>query len=163
MTSVLLDTSFLITFSNPNRKNHPAAKQYLDYCVAQKIRMYLPALVAGEFAVRQSVEDLPLERFLILPYNLPHALKAAEFSSALKNRSSKPEDLRSVIINDINILGQAESEKIPVILSEDESTLSRYSERLRKEKDVKTTVLLLKDGFIPGRLTNPNQPELPLG
>ena len=39
MNSVLLDTSFLITFANPDRPHHDAAKQYFRECIQRQIPM----------------------------------------------------------------------------------------------------------------------------
>jgi len=73
------------------------------------------------------------------------------------------DDRRPVIINDLKILAQAEEDQIPVILTEDVNTLSRFATRLRQRGILAAVrVLLLKEGFAPGRLGNPAQEELKL-
>ncbi len=126
--------------------------------------MFIPTLAAAEFQVGQPVTDLPLQNFRILPFNLPHAIKAAGFASALRREEISRDDAdpRKVVINDLNIIGQADEDGIPVILTEDEGTLVRMADRLRAANLSTVQTVLLKDGFTPGRLDNPRQSEMAL-
>jgi predicted nucleic acid-binding protein len=161
MLQVSLDTSFLITFSDPGRPNHPVAVNYFRYCLNQRIPMALSTIAAGEFEVRQPVSDLPLQNFRVLPYNLLHSIRAAALFRALQEDSHQaPEERRPIIINDLKILAQAEEEGISVILTEDANTLSRLADRLRRRGEIQARCLLLTEGFTPGRLETPAQDEL---
>ena len=165
MLQVSLDTSFLITFADPGRANHAVAVDYFRHCLTKRIPMWLSAVAAGEFEVGQPVSDLPLQNFRIQPYNLPHAIRAAALFRAIREdrgTGAEAEDRRPIIINDLKILAQAEEENIPVILTEDRNTLSRLTERLRQRGQVQVRILLLTEGFTPGRLENPAQDELRL-
>ena len=164
MLQVSLDTSFLISFADPSRRpNHPVAVDYFRHCLAQRIPMWISTVVAGEFEVGQPVSDLPLQNFRIQPYNLPHAIRAAALFRALREEPPvAAEDRRPLIINDLKIVAQAEEENVPVILTEDRNTLSRLVERLRQKKTISVRVLLLAEGFTPGRLETPGQDEFPL-
>jgi predicted nucleic acid-binding protein len=163
MLQVSLDTSFLITFADPERPNHSVAVDYFRHCLVHRIPMWLSAIAAGEFEVKQPVSDLPLQNFRVQPYNLPHAIRAAALFRALRDDNSSPiEERRSIIINDLKILAQAEEEEIPVILTEDRNTLSKLTDKLRLNGQVKVRVLLLADGFKPGRLATPDQDEFSL-
>src|SRR5438128_1658287 len=122
MRQFSLDTSFLISFADPNRPHHKAAVEYFRYCVAERIPMWVSAVAAGEFAVKQSFNDLPLRNFRIQPYNLAHAIRAAELFNQAQSISRAADDRRPVIINDLKIIAQAAEEKIPFILTEDENT-----------------------------------------
>jgi predicted nucleic acid-binding protein len=125
--------------------------------------MWLSAVAAGEFEVGQPVSDLPLQNFRIQPYNLPHAIRAAALFRAIREENPpSAEDRRPIIINDLKILAQAEEEGIPVILTEDRNTLSRIAVRLRQRGQVNVRVLLLTEGFTPGRLDQPTQDEFQL-
>jgi len=125
--------------------------------------MYISVVSAGEFEVKQSFTDLPLDTFRILPFNLPDALGAAHLFRVLHTEGSRdPCDARKIIINDLKIIAQAEEEGIGIILSEDENTMSRAASTLRTLSAAEAEVLLLKDGFTPGRLVTPDQTELPL-
>lgn len=163
MLQVSLDTSFLITFADPGRTNHAVAVDYFRHCLTQRIPMWVSAVAAGEFEVGQPVSDLPLQNFRIQPYNLPHAIRAAALFRAIReDNAPSPEDRRPIIINDLKILAQAEEENIPVILTEDRNTLSRFAARLHQRGQVNVRVLLLTEGFTPGRLETPDQGEMPL-
>lgn len=161
MVQVSLDTSFLITFADPARPHHPAAVDYFRHCLTQRIPMWLSTIAAGEFEVKQSVSDLPLQNFRIQPYNLPHAIRAAAlFRANREDASSQIDERRPIIINDLKILAQAEEEEIPVVLTEDRNTLSKLAGKLRSNGSAKVRVLLLAEGFKPGRLETPDQDEL---
>jgi predicted nucleic acid-binding protein len=162
MTQVSLDTSFLISFADPNRQNHATAVEYFRHCLAQRIPMWISTIAAGEFEVKQSIGDLPLQNFRIQPYNLPHAIKAAALFRSLQGTSSSAEDARRIIINDLKIIAQAEEEQISVILTEDVNTLSRIVDRLRRRNLLSVKIVLLTDGFTPGKLENPDQGEFPI-
>jgi predicted nucleic acid-binding protein len=164
MIQVSLDTSFLISFADPDRPNHTVAVEYFRHCLAQRIPMWISVVAAGEFEVGEPVSDLPLQNFRIQPYNLPHAIRAAALFRALREETAAAaaDDRRPVIINDLKIIAQAEEDQIPVILTEDANTLSRLASRLRQRGIVSVHVLLLTEGFTPGRLENPAQDELRL-
>lgn len=66
MIQVSLDTSFLISFADPERKHHAVAVDYFRHCLAQSIPMWLSTVAAGEFEVGQPVSDLPLQNCFIL-------------------------------------------------------------------------------------------------
>ena len=112
MIQVALDTSFLISFSDPARSNHAVAVDYFRHCLTQRIPMWLSTVAAGEFEVGQPVSDLPLQNFRILPFNLPHAIRSASFYQTLRTGDAMPaEDRRPVIINDLKLIAQAEEER----------------------------------------------------
>jgi hypothetical protein len=125
--------------------------------------MWISTVTAGKFEVGQPISDLPLQNFRVQPYNLPHAIKAAALFRAIReDNAPSAEDRRPIIINDLKIVAQAEEESIPVILTEDRNTLSRLAERLRQRGQVNVRVLLLTEGFTPGRLEQPAQDEFRL-
>ena len=163
MTQVSLDTSFLISFADPTRQHHTVAVDYFRHCLAQQIPMWISVVAAGEFEVGEPISDLPLQNFRIQPYNLPHAIRAAVLFRAHREAiPPAPEERRPIIINDLKILAQADEDQIPVILTEDANTLSRLAARLRQRNATTVRVLLLAEGFTPGRLENPGQDELRL-
>ena len=165
MQQVTLDTSFLISFADPNRANHAVAVDYFRHCLAKQIPMNVSVIAAGEFEVGQPVSDLPLQNFRLQPFNLAHAVRAASYFRALKQGiiATDSNDRRPVIVNDLNIIAQAEEDGVSVLLTEDASTMSWFAERLRKAGLSQVEVILLSEGFTPGRLDNPNQTELRLG
>ncbi len=163
MIQISLDTSFLISFADPDRPNHAVAVDYFRHCLAQRIPLWISTVAAGEFEVGQPISDLPLQNFRVQPYNLPHALRAAAlFRSVREENAPLIEDRRPIIINDLKIIAQAEEDQISIILTEDANTLSRLATRLRRRGIVSVRALLLTEGFTPGRLENPDQGELTL-
>ena len=162
MIQVSLDTSFRISFADPDRRNHAVAVDYFRHCLAQKIPMWISTIAAGEFEVGQPVSDLPLQNFRMQPYNLPHAIRAAALFRALREPAVPLTEERRIIVNDLKIIAQAEADQIPIILTEDASTLTRLVTRLRQRGAVSVRALLLSEGFTPGRLENPDQGELTL-
>lgn len=142
--SVLLDTGFLISLVDESRSQHDVAKQYYQYLLSNNYNMFISTLVASEFAIRQPITDLPLHSFRILPFNLRHAIKAAELNFK-KHRQG--EDARDIVKEDFKILSQAEVEKIPLLLTEDSKTLYRYCEQLRQEHKLSVRAIKLVDGF----------------
>jgi hypothetical protein len=90
MIQVSLDTSFLISFADPSRPNHVIAVDYFRHCLAQQIPMWISTVAAGEFEVKQSISDLPLQNFRIQPYNLPHAIRAAALFRSLNEGKRLP-------------------------------------------------------------------------
>jgi predicted nucleic acid-binding protein len=164
MIQVSLDTSFLISFVDNRRVHHSIAVDYFRHCITESIPLWISVVAAGEFEVRQRITDLPLRNFRILPYNLPHAIRAASLFNGLHKPEVQPgPDARKIIINDLKIIAQAEEEGIPIILTEDQHTLSNIATRLNSNGLISTRVLLLSDGFAPGRLLHPDQSELNLG
>src|SRR5437870_7475437 len=120
MIQVSLDTSCLVSLADPDRPHHTVAVDYSRHSLAPRIPMWISVVAAGEFEVGEPVGDLPLQNFRIQPYNLPHAIRAAALFRALReDTTEQAEERRSIIINDLKILAQAEEDQIPVILTED--------------------------------------------
>jgi hypothetical protein len=70
----LIDTGFLISLSDPKRAHHGIAKKYFGACIERQVRMYLSTIVVSEFQVKQAIKDLPLRNFIVLPFNVDHAM-----------------------------------------------------------------------------------------
>jgi predicted nucleic acid-binding protein len=162
MFQLSLDTSFLISFADPSRPNHAAAVEYFRYCVAEHIPMWISTVAAGEFEVKQSFNDLPLQNFRIQPYNLSHAIRAAALFRESRSVSTPSEDRRPIIINDLKIIAQAAEEKIPFIVTEDENTLVRLTDSLRRKGAIAVGTYLLREGFELNRSEGLAQSDLGL-
>lgn len=143
--SVLLDTSFLITLVNDHRPNHETAKQYYRHMLQADVPIFLSAIAAAEFAVKQPITDLPLADFRIVNFNLAHGQRAAKLRNALDARDAG--DSRAAVSDDLKLMAQASHEQIDVILTEDATTLHKYCERLRGAGHLATRAITLKDGF----------------
>ena len=144
MNSVLLDTSFLISLSDPARAHHAAAVQYYKECVHRQVPMYLSTIVISEFQVRQAINDLPLRNFVVLPFNVDHAMCCGLI---VRQMTRDPEDDRVRVKDDFKLLAQCDCEAISHLLSEDASTLAKYLDRACDTGLASTKVVLLRDGF----------------
>ncbi|MDI9334085.1 MAG: type II toxin-antitoxin system VapC family toxin [Cytophagales bacterium] len=148
---VLLDTGFLIALTNKNDPDHQVAKEYYELLTNKGVEIYLSTIVASEFAVKQAIEDLPLDEWLPLSFNLPHSVKAGKFKNAVFATREKS-DRRDVVANDISILAQAAHEQIAIILSRDKNTMHKWCSKLNDAQLCSITCVLLKDGFHPASL-----------
>lgn len=155
MNSALLDTSFLITLANPERPHHSAAQQYFRECVQRQIPMYLSAIVISEFQVKQAVNDLPLRNFVVLPFNVDHAMSCGLLMRKL-NRDAGDDRVR--VKDDFKLMAQCECEGITHLLSEDAGTLAKYLQRVHEEGMPATRAVLLKDGFDAAWFNNGQKP-----
>lgn len=144
MNSVLLDTSFLISLSDPARAHHSAAVQYYKECVRRQVPMYLSTIVISEFQVKQAINDLPLRNFVVLPFNVDHAMRCG---LVIRQMTRDPEDDRVRVKDDFKLLAQCDCETISHLISEDASTLAKYLDRARDAGLATTKVVLLRDGF----------------
>jgi hypothetical protein len=154
----VLDTGFLISLVDRNREGHEAAKAYYKFFLQNDVIMFLPTVVAAEFAVKQSVHDLPLRNFRVLPFNLTDAIRCANLN-VVYYRGKHGSGQRDAVKDDFKILAQAEEQSAEVILTEDENTLSKYGTHLREDGKIQLRVVSLKDGFDRSRL-NDGQKEI---
>ena len=140
----MLDTSFLITLADPNRRHHETAKAYFKEAVQRQIPLYLSAIVISEFQAKQAINDLPLRNFVVLPFNVDHAMRCGILIRQLQR---DPSDDRVRVKDDYKLIAQCDCEGISHLLSEDESTLVKYLTRSQAPGQTATRSILLKDGF----------------
>ena len=144
MNSVLLDTSFLISLSDPARPHHEAATAYYKECARRQVAMYLSTIVISEFQVKQAVNDLPLRNFVVLPFNVDHAMRCGLIIRQMPRDSG---DDRVRVKDDFKLVAQCDCESISHLISEDANTLAKYLDRAREVGMASTKVVLLRDGF----------------
>lgn len=107
MKGALLDTSFLISLSNADRTDHLTAKRYFIEMINRGTAMYLSTIVISEFEVRQRISDLGLNQFIIVPFNIDHAIAAGSLVDAAKTVRSDGYG-RDAIKDDVKLLAQCE-------------------------------------------------------
>lgn len=144
MNSVLVDTSFLISLSKPTLSHHHAAKQCYRECIHRQVPMLLSTIVIAEFQVRQPIDDLPLRNFLVMPFNIDHAMACGLLIRASPRDAG---DDRVRIKDDFKLIAQCVCEGVSHLLSEDASTLAKYLSRLGEQGSANTKVVLLQSGF----------------
>jgi len=143
LSSVMLDTSFLITLADPQRLHHETAEWYFREFLQRQITIYLSTIVISEFEVRQSVNDLPLRNMVILPFNIDHAISCGALVSRLPRDSG---DDRVRIKDDCKLIAQTECESITHLLTEDGNSLVKYIERVAAQGHQVARPILLSGG-----------------
>lgn len=144
MNSVLLDTSFLITFADPNRPHHEIANQYFFECAKRGIPMFLSTIVISEFSVVQPITDLPLGNFHVLPFNVDHAIHCGRLIAEFPRDKG---DDRVKVKDDFKIIAQCDLDGVTHLFTEDDSTLVKYLKRVNPTSFPTTSSVLMKDGF----------------
>jgi predicted nucleic acid-binding protein len=142
--AILLDTSYLISLADPTRSHHGIAQQYLREALRQGIPLYLSAIVASEFQVKQAVTDLPLRNFVVLPFNIDHAMTAGLLMRELCRDQG---DDRSAVKDDVKLIAQAICGSLTHILTEDQRTLAKYVERFNQSGQSSLRAIVLSEGF----------------
>ena len=142
---VLLDTSFLISFADPTRKHHAVAVQFFKHLVAEGMPMFLSTIVASEFHQKQPVTELPLDAFIVLPFNLVDAMNAATLDFTFYKGT--PGVARDALKDDFKLLGQVKAHDIAFVITEDEQSLYRFCSDLREKHVLAARPIKLEDGF----------------
>ena len=106
--------------------------------------MFLSTIAISEFQVRQAINDLPMRNFVVLPFNIDHAMACGLLLRALARDEN---DDRTRVKDDFKLIAQCQCENITHLLSEDAGTLAKYTSRLQQSQPVGTQVVLLKEGF----------------
>lgn len=132
---VLLDTSFFIRLLNTNDPLAQRAEGYFRFFQQEQYPMLISTVSIAEFCVRGRLDQLPLRNLRILPFNVPHAVRAGELAAAVfasKGRALLAD--RTIIPNDTKLFAQADSEPtIAFYLSSDGESRKVYA-MLEREK-----------------------------
>lgn len=144
MSAILVDTSFLISLADPNRKHHQVAVQYFREALRRSVPLYLSVIAASEFQVKQAVTDLPIRNFEVLPFNHDHAIRAGLLMRELQREA---DDNRAAVKDDVKLIAQAICESITHILTEDARTLVKYVRRFNMSGLCSLQPILLAEGF----------------
>ncbi|MFM9879105.1 MAG: hypothetical protein ACKVOO_01680 [Burkholderiaceae bacterium] len=154
----MLDTSFLISFTDSSRAHHAVAIAYYRECVRRQVPMYLSTVVISEFQVKQAISDLPLRNFVVLPFNIDHAMRCGLL---VRSMVRDTQDDRVRVKDDFKLVAQCDCEAISHLFSEDASTLAKYLTRARESNLASTRVVLLRDGFDAAWFENGQSSLLP--
>jgi hypothetical protein len=144
LNSALIDTSYLISLSDPTRPHHAVAQRYFKACIEHRVPMFLSSIVISEFQVKQAINDLPLRNFIVLPFNVDHAMACGLL---VRGAPRDPGDDRVRVKDDFKLIAQCQCDNISHVLTEDAHTLTKYIERLSNEAKLDTRCVLLKAGF----------------
>jgi hypothetical protein len=90
---------------------HKQAKDYFRYFLTQKAILKCSTISIAEYCVKGKYTELPLRNLQILPFNFNHAVRAGEIMAAILSKKGFPAgSQRVVVINDVNLFAQADSE-----------------------------------------------------
>lgn len=151
-TSCLLDTGFLISMVNSKRNNHTTALRYFRFCVDNSHSISISTIALAEFAIKQSIQDLPLKFVRLLPFNVDDADESARLDNLLDRDSSES---RQRFRDDVKMIAQANLVSIAYILTEDASSLHKYCGRLNQANEISCRAINISEGF-DGSLFNPS-------
>lgn len=145
---VMLDTGVLISLACATRPMHERAVRCLQLLKERKDLIVVSPLALSEYAVQNDVgmlmkcvgvDNIPL-------YNQLHAMKAATFRLRLKGKERRDDNnRRDVVINDIQIMAQADIERVDVVLTEDRATFLKNARTLKEEGLTMITAVNLLD------------------
>ena len=144
--TVFIDTSFLITLLDGSRSNHANAKNYYKYFIENEIVMFISVIVASEYSQKDSMDDIMATgNFITSIFNYGDAIVAGEFASILSGEDIQKTDSRNVAKDDIKLLAQCANNNIDYIVTDDSSTLARYTSRLNKLGKIKTQAITINN------------------
>jgi thioredoxin-related protein len=160
----VLDTGFFISLVDRKRMFHQVARSYYKYFLEHSVVMLLPTVVVAEFSIVQPVTDLPLRNFRVLPFNLQDAVKCAELNMHHYRKQMENTGQRDSVKDDFKIIAQAVMQQARLLVTEDESTLCKYCERLKTDAKIAFRVAKLSGGFDEAQVNEDGQrPLLPAG
>lgn len=158
----VLDTGFLISLVDRNRLCHQTARSYYRYFLEHGVIMLLPTVVASEFSIVQRVTDLPLRNFRVLPFNFLDALKCAELNAHYYRQHLGNIGQRDSVKDDFKIIAQAVVQQARLLVTEDETTICKYCDRLKVDMKIQFRVVKLPGGFDEAQVNEDGQrPLLP--
>ncbi|MVW80202.1 hypothetical protein [Bordetella sp. 02P26C-1] len=126
----MLDSSFLISLSTDERPEHLVAKRYYMAFIERGVPMFLSTIAVCEYEVRQRVDDLGLENFLILPFNIDDAIQGASLFGRMHAARTESDD-RVAVKDDAKLLGQCVLAGISHFATSDTKCVNRLNS-LRK-------------------------------
>lgn len=141
---VFLDTSFLISLANPAEANHQTAALYYRHFLKERMPMAISAIVVAEFCVKQELSTLPLDQFLLLPFNHEDAVVAAGLDF---KAYQSPSVSRQMLKDDFKIIGHAEARGFGYLITGDGSTMARYCGELHARGLLHVRAIKLEGGF----------------
>jgi predicted nucleic acid-binding protein len=157
LNSVLVDTSFLICLSSTSRPHHELAKEYFQRFIGAGVMMHLSTIVISEFEVRQRVTDLGLNNFMILPFNIDHAILTARIFDAMF-AARQEGDARVAIKDDTKLIGQCVAAGISHFITDDASCARRLASFRSKGTTAGLPLPIdLHEGFWEGWFSDSNQ------
>jgi len=149
---LLVDTSALIAFANPESALHENVSAYIAQAIRDGVPLHISSLVVAEFCSRQAIADLDLKTFILDSFDIPEAVLSGKLDAAI---TRQPEDSRVQHKVDLMLIAHAHKLGLAGILTGDRNTLAKYCDRLRELRLVDIHPLVITDPYDPVRVTNP--------
>lgn len=140
-STVLLDTSFLIRLLHDK---DPLQNNAEGYFLDEEITLKVSTISIAEYCVREKIDELPLEKIKIIPFNLDHAKRTGEFAKVMfeENKIAKEKlSPRAIIPNDAKLFAQADLDpSIAYFVTSDSRSEGTFS-ILKKRVDPKFKII----------------------
>lgn len=146
---IMYDTGALISLFDKTRERHEKMLAMHESILSDgKSVILLSPIVLSEYGVKgDALAVLKQSRFVTSAYNERHAIEAARLKkSTMFNDELRSEaNTRFVIINDTQIIAQANIEGVDYVLTEDQNTFFKTAKALKDSGLIATEVLSLRD------------------
>lgn len=162
MAKILIDTGVLISLADASRKNHGNAADYVSSAIEQGHILCVSALSVAEFSVKEDIGKIldVFPEIVVESFDREHAAEAAKlFVPAREENRDIP---RNVVKVDSMLIGQAIASKLDIILSEDESSLIRWTKTYCSRTGVPLRAVSISAPFSPDAFALDGQQDLPL-
>lgn len=143
-SSVLLDTSFLISLVDDSRTHHEEAKAFYKYFLDNRWPMILSSIATCEFCIKQPLTDLPLSNFKTLAFNIT---ESHHFSSMFLPHFTNNGIVRNCVKDDFKLISQASFNNIEYFITEDEPLVNKIIKPLNASNSLATKPLYVPDGL----------------
>lgn len=81
--SVFCDTSFFIRLLDQTSDLHSNARGYFKFFTENNYPLLISTIAIAEYCVGGDINELPLRNLQIIPFNLNHAKRTAEFARVI--------------------------------------------------------------------------------
>ena len=130
LVKVACDTSFMIRLLDENSDLNDNAIGYWKRFRQTGALVYFSAIAMSEYCVKGELSTLPIDEFLLSPFNLMDAKMSAECAKALMEAKAKgvvTAENRAIAYNDVKILAQAENCGAQYFLTSDSKMERMYN------------------------------------
>jgi hypothetical protein len=143
--SVFCDTSFFIRLLDKSSELHNNAKGYFKYFSENDYKLLVSTIAVAEYCVSGDLSELPLRNLQIVPFNLDHAKRTAEFARIVfQNKGTLKLNSRNIIPNDTKLFSQADCNgSVKFYISSDTESFKVY-DLLKRETNLKFQFIDIK-------------------
>ena len=148
--SVLLDTSFFIRLLNDEDPVHKNAVGYFKYFLEKEIVLKVSTISIAEYCVLGKLDDLPLKKIQIVPFNLKEAEKTGEFAKIIFSENKIGQEKlrpRAIIPNDSKLFAQADLDRSTTHFVTSDIRSNNVLNILKKETNPKFEIIYIQTPY----------------